>query len=235
MVIGIIGAMDEEIALLKLKMKQITEQNISGIDFYQGQLAGKDIVLTKSGIGKVNAAKTTTILNEKFKPSFVINAGSAGGLKHKHSVGDIIISSKVIHHDVDATVFNYKLGQVPQMPEAFIANKELIQLVEKSILTLNLSADLGVVATGDSFIGRNEQVEYIKDNFPEVVAVEMEAASIAQICYSYNIPFVIIRALSDIAGKNSSISFDEFLKEASNNSAKVIIETIKNIKNKPVI
>lgn len=229
MVIGIIGAMDEEIALLKSKMTQVTEQHISGIDFYLGQLGTKKVVLTKSGIGKVNAAKSTTLLLEKFKPFFVINAGSAGGLKEKNSVGDIIISRKVIHHDVDATVFNYKLGQVPQMPETFIADEKLIKLVKASVSKLNVAADIGIIATGDSFIGRDDQVDHIKSNFPEVLAVEMEAASVAQICYSYNIPFVIIRALSDIAGKDSSISFDQFLKDAANNSAKVIIETIDNI------
>lgn len=229
LLIGIIGAMDEEIAHLKSEMTQVTEKNISGIHFYIGTLSGKNVVLMKSGIGKVNAAISTTILHENFKPSMIINAGSAGGLKSKHSVGDIIISDEVIHHDVDATVFNYKLGQVPQMPETFKADKELKRIVKNSINTLNLSADFGLIGTGDSFIGRDDQVDFIKHNFPEVSAVEMEAASVAQVCYFYNTPFVIIRALSDIAGENSSISFEEFLKEAANNSAKVIIETIKNI------
>lgn len=230
MVIGIIGAMDEEIALLRAKMTQVTEKNIANIDFYLGQLAGVDVVLMKSGIGKVNAAKSTTILHENFAPSFVINAGSAGGLKQRHSVGDIIISSEVIHHDVDATVFDYQLGQVPQMPETFVADKTLIRSVKSSISTLNLRADIGLIGTGDSFIGRDDQVDFIKTHFPEVLAVEMEAASIAQICFTYQTPFVIIRALSDIAGQDSSISFDEFLQKAATNSAKVIIETIKNHK-----
>lgn len=229
MVIGIIGAMDEEIALLKSKMTQVTEKKISQIDFYKGKLSGKEIVLMKSGIGKVNAAISTTILHEHFNPSFVINAGSAGGLKEKHSVGDIIISSEVIHHDADATVFNYKLGQIPQMPKTFIADNHLINLVKKSVSNLNLPADIGLIGTGDSFIGREDQVNYIKANFPEVVATEMEAVSVAQVCYTYQTPFVIIRALSDIAGKDSSILFEEFLEKAATNSAKVIIETIKQL------
>ena len=233
MAIGIIGAMDEEIALLKSKMTQLTERKISNIDFYLGRLADIDVVLMKSGIGKVNAAKSTTILHEKFTPEIIINAGSAGGLKHIHSVGDIIISSEVIHHDVNATVFDYKLGQVPQMPETFIADQTLVELVESSIKNFNLRFDKGLIGTGDSFIGSDDQADYIKTHFPEVLGVDMEAASIAQICYTYQTPFVIIRALSDIAGKNSSISFDEFLQQASDNSAKVIIETIKNYKNKP--
>lgn len=230
LVIGIIGAMDEEVALLKSKMTQLTKQEISNIDFYIGKLADTDIVLIKSGIGKVNAAKSTTILHEKFVPEFIINAGSAGGLKHQHSVGDIIISDEVIHHDVDATVFNYKLGQVPQMPEVFVADKTLIKLVETSIKNLNLSFDKGAIGTGDSFIGSEKQADFIKTQFPKVLGVDMEAASIAQICYTYQTPFVIIRALSDIAGKDSSISFEEFLQKAADNSAQVIIETIKNYK-----
>lgn len=230
LVIGIIGAMDEEVALLKSKMTQLTKQEISNIDFYIGKLADTDIVLIKSGIGKVNAAKSTTILHEKFVPEFIINAGSAGGLKHQHSVGDIIISDEVIHHDVDARVFNYKLGQVPQMPEVFVADKTLIKLVETSIKNLNLSFDKGAIGTGDSFIGSEKQADFIKTQFPKVLGVDMEAASIAQICYTYQTPFVIIRALSDIAGKDSSISFEEFLQKAADNSAQVIIETIKNYK-----
>ncbi|HLQ83454.1 MAG TPA: 5'-methylthioadenosine/adenosylhomocysteine nucleosidase [Pseudogracilibacillus sp.] len=229
MVIGIIGAMDEEIALLKSKMTEVTETNISQIDFYKGQLAGKEVVLMKSGIGKVNAAISATILHEHFNPSLVINAGSAGGLKEKHSVGDIIISSEVIHHDADATVFNYKLGQIPQMPETFVACKDLINLVKKSVTKLGLPADIGLIGTGDSFIGRENQVKHIKANFPDIVATEMEAVSVAQVCYTYQTPFVIIRALSDIAGKDSSILFEEFLEKAATNSAKVIIETIKQL------
>lgn len=229
-VIGIIGAMDEEVALLKSKMTQLTKEEVSNIDFYIGKLADIDIVLIKSGIGKVNAAKSTTILHEKFAPEFIINAGSAGGLKHHHSVGDIIISDEVIHHDVDATVFNYKLGQVPQMPEVFVADKTLIKLVETSIKNSNLSFDKGTIGTGDSFIGNEKQAGFIKTQFPNVLGVDMEAASIAQICYTYQTPFVIIRALSDIAGKDSSISFEEFLQKAADNSAQVIIETIKNYK-----
>src|SRR5690625_671017 len=104
MVIGIIGAMDEEVALLKTKMSKLTEHKVSNIDFYLGQIENTDVVLMKSGIGKVNAAKSTTVMHEKYSPEIIINAGSAGGLKEKHSVGDIIISSEVIHHDVDATV-----------------------------------------------------------------------------------------------------------------------------------
>lgn len=231
MVIGIIGAMDEEVALLKTKMSKLTEHKVSNIDFYLGQIENTDVVLMKSGIGKVNAAKSTTVMHEKYSPEIIINAGSAGGLKEKHSVGDIIISSEVIHHDVDATVFDYELGQVPQMPERFSADKTLVELVKYSSKNFNLSFDTGLIGTGDSFIGKPDQAQFIKDFFPEIVAVDMEAASIAQICYTYQTPFVIIRSLSDIAGKDSSISFDEFLQKASDNSANVIIETIKNYKN----
>ena len=233
MTIGIIGAMDEEIDLLKSRMTHINKKEVANVILYSGLLENVNVVLLKSGIGKVNAALSTTIMHEMFSPRLIINAGSAGGLKKGLSVGDIVISDEVTHHDVDATVFDYKLGQVPQMPENFKADKALVKIVESSIQALDLNCSIGLIATGDSFVGSNEQVSVILKNFPEVLAAEMEAAAIAQVCYQYNTPFVVIRALSDIAGKDSSISFDEFLVQAADNSAKVIIETIKKIKNKP--
>src|SRR5699024_7604901 len=127
------------------------------------------------------------------------------------------------------------LGQVPQMPERFSADKTLVERVKYSSKNFNLSFDTGLIGTGDSFIGKPDQAQLIKDFFPVLVVVAIEAASIAQIFNIYHTPFVIIRSLSDIAGKDSSISSDEFLQKSSANSANVIIETIKNYKNKPAI
>src|SRR5699024_3428871 len=168
------------------KMSKLTEHKVSNIDFYLGQIENTDVVLMKSGIGKVNAAKSTTVMHEKYSPEIIINAGSAGGLKEKHSVGDIIISSEVINHDVDATVFvyvldatifDYQRGQVQQMSDRFSTNKTLVELVKYSSKYFNLSFDTGLIGTGDSFIGKPDQAQFIKDFFPEIVAVDMEAAS----------------------------------------------------------
>ncbi|MFD1449898.1 MULTISPECIES: 5'-methylthioadenosine/S-adenosylhomocysteine nucleosidase [Oceanobacillus] len=229
MTIGIIGAMDEEIELLKQKMTDIQEIEIANSYFYQGYLEGKKVVLLLSGIGKVNAAMSTTILHERFNPDKIINTGSAGGFAENLDVGDVVISTEVLHHDVDATAFSYAYGQVPGMPASYTASPELVKLVGGVILESDIQAEFGIIATGDSFMQREDQIAVVRERFPEMLALEMEAAAIAQVCYQYKTPFVIIRALSDIAGKESSVSFDVFLEKAAKNAADVIIKMVRKL------
>lgn len=229
MTIGIIGAMDEEIELLKQKMTDIQEIEIANSYFYQGYLEGKKIVLLLSGIGKVNAAMSSTILHERFQPEKIINTGSAGGFAENLDVGDVVVSTEVLHHDVDATAFNYVYGQVPGMPASYTASSELVKLASKVVLESGIQAEKGIIATGDSFMQREDQIAVVRERFPEMLALEMEAAAIAQVCYQYKTPFVIIRALSDIAGKESSVSFDVFLEKAAKNAADVIIKIVRKL------
>ncbi|WP_193062256.1 5'-methylthioadenosine/S-adenosylhomocysteine nucleosidase [Oceanobacillus oncorhynchi] len=229
MTIGIIGAMDEEIELLKQSMTDVQEIEIAKTYFYQGHLEGKKVVLMLSGIGKVNAAMSATILHERFNPDKIINTGSAGGFAENLEVGDVVISTDVLHHDVDATAFNYVYGQVPGMPAVYTASSDLIDLAGKVVLESGIQAETGIIATGDSFIQREDQTAVVRERFPEMLALEMEAAAIAQVCYQYQTPFVIIRALSDIAGKKSSVSFDVFLEKAAKNAADVIIKMVQRV------
>ncbi|GGP13736.1 5'-methylthioadenosine/S-adenosylhomocysteine nucleosidase [Oceanobacillus neutriphilus] len=229
MTIGIIGAMDEEIELLKQKMTDIQEIKIANSYFYQGYLEGKQVVLLLSGIGKVNAAMSATILHERFNPDKIINTGSAGGFADNLDVGDVVISTEVLHHDVDATAFNYAYGQVPGMPASYTASPELIKLAGGVVQESDIQAEFGIIATGDSFMQREDQIAVVRERFPEMLALEMEAAAIAQVCYQYKTQFVIIRALSDIAGKESSVSFDVFLEKAAKNAADVIIKMVRNL------
>lgn len=229
MTIGIIGAMDEEIELLKQKMTDIQEIEIANSYFYQGYLEGKKVVLLLSGIGKVNAAMAATILHEQFNPDKIINTGSAGGFADNLDVGDVVISTEVLHHDVDATAFSYAYGQVPGMPVSYTASPELIKLAGEVIQESDIQAEFGIIATGDSFMQREDQIAVVRERFPEMLALEMEAAAIAQVCYQYKTPFVIIRALSDIAGKESSVSFDVFLEKAAKNAADVIIKMVRKL------
>ncbi|NMA90607.1 MAG: 5'-methylthioadenosine/S-adenosylhomocysteine nucleosidase, partial [Amphibacillus sp.] len=209
--IAIIGAMDEEIALLLTKIEVQSDEMIANSRFIQGKLEGKEVVLLKSGIGKVNAAMATTILHERYQPTAVINTGSAGGLDTSLSIGDIVISDRVVHHDVDVTAFDYQYGQIPSMPLYFESDQNLINIVEKTIQSINqVNCKQGLIATGDSFIQKPEAVQKIREQFPDVIAAEMEAVAIAQVCHQYQTPFVVIRALSDIAGKESAQSFDQF-------------------------
>lgn len=229
MTIGIIGAMDEEIALLLENMTEKNEQVIANTLFVQGKLSDKNVVLLKSGIGKVNAAMATTIMHEHYSPRYVINTGSAGGFSEGLEVGDIVISSKVVHHDVDVTAFNYDYGQVPGMPAMFTADESLITKATEALKNLSISSAVGIIATGDSFMDDPGRVAFVRDKFPTMIAAEMEAAAVAQVCYQYDKPFVVLRALSDIAGKDSSISFDSFLDTAAKNAAQLIMDMIENI------
>jgi len=229
MTIGIIGAMDEEISLLLSKMTDTKEETIANSLFVEGKLFGKEIVLLKSGIGKVNAAMGATIMHERYAPSHVINTGSAGGFAENLKVGDVVISTEVVYHDVDVTAFNYAYGQVPKLPETFKADSVLIDRATESIQNLDIGYEKGLIATGDTFMQEENHVAFVRNKFPHMLASEMEAGAIAQVCHQYGTPFVVIRSLSDIAGKDSSVSFDEFLDQAAKNAAQLIMDTIQKI------
>ncbi|MBY7143307.1 5'-methylthioadenosine/S-adenosylhomocysteine nucleosidase [Virgibacillus sp. NKC19-3] len=229
MTIGIIGAMDEEVALLMDNMVDKEEKTIANCLFVRGMLLEKEVVLLKSGIGKVNAAMATTIMHERFSPSHIINTGSAGGFTKNLEVGDVVISTEVVHHDVDATAFEYAYGQVPGMPAMYAADAGLIAKAITAVKELNIQYEEGIISTGDSFMDDPNRVAFVHEKFPAMIAAEMEAAAVAQVCYQYNKPFVIIRALSDIAGKQSSVTFDAFLGKAAKNAANLIMSILKEM------
>ncbi|MEX5944003.1 5'-methylthioadenosine/adenosylhomocysteine nucleosidase [Mammaliicoccus sciuri] len=208
--------------MLKSSIENRETIQIAHVIFYKGNIEDKQVVLAQSGIGKVNAAITATLLINEFKPDLIINTGSAGSVDSELNIGDIIISNKVYYHDVNATAFGYKLGQVPSMPEFYETDKELIDLAKSSIEQLDLNGIVGEVATGDSFIGSIDQRKVIKSNFPTASVVEMEAGAIAQTCYQYNVPIIVTRAVSDLADKESDVTFEEFLKVACVNSSKIV-------------
>lgn len=228
--IGVIGAMEEEVELLRNQLANTSVREIANSEFTTGTYKGQELILLKSGIGKVNAAMTTTILMQEFKPDLVLNIGSAGGFDEELEVGAVVISDEVRHHDVDATVFGYELGQVPQMPAAYTANKELIELAVQAVEEIGEHQHaVGLIATGDSFMSDPERVALVKQQFPEMKAAEMEAAAVAQVCFQYDTAFVVIRALSDIAGKESSVSFDEFLPVAAKHSTEIVLRVIEKM------
>lgn len=230
MKIAVIGAMEEEVIILRNQLENKKTEIIANSEFSSGTYGGKDVVLLKSGIGKVNAAMSTTILIERYHPDLIINTGSAGGLNPELNVGDLVISDDVCHHDVDATVFGYAYGQVPQMPAAYQADERLIQVAEEAARSLEgIQVKKGLIASGDSFMSDPDRVQMVAEKFPGLQAVEMEAAAIAQVAYQYGLPFVIIRALSDIAGKESDLSFEQFLQTAALNSANLVIEIIRKL------
>ncbi|MEW4284168.1 5'-methylthioadenosine/S-adenosylhomocysteine nucleosidase [Priestia koreensis] len=230
MKVAIIGAMEEEVTILRDKLENLEQTVIGGSEYSTGTIDGVDIVLLKSGIGKVNAALSTAVLLEKFKPDYVVNTGSAGGFHPELNVGDAVISTEVRHHDVDVTIFNYEYGQVPGMPAAFLPEEKLVRAAEEAAKQItDMQIVKGLIATGDSFMNDPVRVEFVREKFPNLYAAEMEAAAIAQVCHQFETPFVIIRALSDIAGKESNVSFDQFLDKAALNSASLVLGIVKQL------
>lgn len=230
--IGIIGAMDEEVQQLKEQLDPCQETRMAGSSFYQGTFAGQEIILLQSGIGKVNAALGTTILLNDFQPDVVINTGSAGGFNKELDVGDIVISTEVRYHDVDATGFGYEYGQVPKMPAAYKADEQLMKLAEYTAEKATNAHHIaqGLIATGDSFMSDPERAQFVTSKFPDLQAADMEAGAIAQVCHRFETPFVVIRALSDTADGEAPASFQEFLQTAATNSAALILTMIKELK-----
>ncbi|MDQ0161259.1 5'-methylthioadenosine/S-adenosylhomocysteine nucleosidase [Bacillus alveayuensis] len=231
MKVAIIGAMEEEVKILRDKLENKAQEVIAASEFTTGTLNGVGVILLKSGIGKVNAAISTTLLLDRFKPDYVINTGSAGGFHQSLNVGDVVISTEVRHHDVDVTAFGYEYGQVPGLPAAFIPDQLLVDIAEKKASEISdIQVVKGAIATGDSFMNDPNRVNFIRTKFPELYAVEMEAAAIAQVCYQFKTPFVIIRALSDIAGKESNISFEQFLGKAALHSTNMVVNIVHELK-----
>jgi adenosylhomocysteine nucleosidase len=230
--IGIIGAMEEEVEAIKKHMIIEEERMIIDSCFYIGKIENQPAVLSQSGIGKVNAAISTTLLLLNYDITYVINVGSAGGLHTQQEVGDIVISTGVVHHDVDVTAFGYEIGQVPKYATTFLPDAKLLDTATCVINTLELSAHQGIIVSGDQFISKEKQVETIKTTFPDALCTEMEAAAIGQTCHKFNTPFIILRSLSDVFNKGeSAIQFDEYLKKASKNSALICQGFIKELYN----
>lgn len=230
MKVAIIGAMEEEVEILRNSIEGLETVTIANCDFMTGTVGKHDVILVKSGIGKVNAAVATTILLERFAPDVVLNTGSAGGFKADLAVGTVVISSEVRHHDVDVTIFNYEHGQVPGMPAAFPADQKLMELAKEAVEEIGEHTySYGLIASSDTFMSNPEHVERVKQLFPTMIAAEMEAAAVAQVCYQFNVPFVVIRALSDIAGQDASISFEEFLPIAARHSSAIVLRVLSKL------
>ncbi len=229
---GIIGAMEPEVAILKSKLTELKTTEIAGYTFYQGKLNNTDVVIVQSGIGKVAAALATAFLIKEFQPDYIVNTGSAGGFEQSLKVGDIVISSEVRYHDVDVTAFGYEVGQLPANPAAYIPHPRLVEAAQAGIAELNdIQTLVGLITTGDTFMTKDDDIAKARTNFPTMAAVEMEGAAIAQTCHQLNVPFVVIRSMSDIAGKESPTSFEAYLETASINSSQLVLNMLNNLKN----
>ena len=229
--IGIIGAMELEVEELKSKMTITKIEKKAGMEFFSGTLNDAAVVIVRSGVGKVNAALCVQILADDFQVTHIINTGVAGSLNAKLDIGDILISRDALHHDVDATIFGYKLGEVPQLgAREFQADEHLAQLAKESCEKVNpdLHAIIGRVVSGDQFISSKDIKEKLIAEFHADCA-EMEGAAIAHGAFLNNIPFVIIRAISDKADDSAEMDYPVFERAAAKHSAKLVEDMVQKI------
>lgn len=228
--IGIIGAMEIEVSILKSKITDVKIINRASMEFNKGKLYGEDVVVVRSGIGKVNAGICAQILADVFDVDIIINTGVAGSLNNDIDIGDIVLSEDAMQHDVDATGFGYGEGVIPQMEESvFKGDKELIRLAKDicSEVIPEINVFVGRVVSGDQFIDSQDRKNAIISKFGGY-CTEMEGAAIAQAAYLNKVPFLIVRAISDKSDNSSHMDYPAFEKMAAANSVKLIEGIIKS-------
>lgn len=231
-IIGIIGAMDEEVSKIKESLADVTITSKASMDFYEGKFCGKDVVVVRSGIGKVNAGICTQILCDVYNVDMIINTGIAGSLNNDINIGDIVLSTDALQHDMDATAFGYELGLIPRMEcKSFKADEEIINIAKKvceeEVSEVNVFT--GRVVTGDQFISDKAKKEWLIENF-QGYCTEMEGAAIAQAAYLNKVPFLIIRAISDKADDSAEMDYPTFEAMAIENSVKILKSMLRKLK-----
>lgn len=227
----IVGAMEEEVSEVQnwLKGTLKTLEKPRKLIYWEGSFKNHTLYLLQSGIGKVSSAVHLCCFLEHFKIDYLLNMGTAGGLQDNQSVGDLVFSSQVSYYDVDVTIFGYKIGQVPQMPDFYKPDENLLATAQKIALDLKIPFHTGLIISGDSFISQKSQLEFLQKHFREAICVEMEAAALAQTAYMYKIPFLILRSLSDKADSSSSVDFKSFVKKAAANSSQLVHKLVDYI------
>lgn len=229
--IGIIGAMDEEIALYIEAMGNTTSTTKAGITYYEGTLEGQTIVLCKSGVGKVNAAVCTQILIDQFQVEKIIFTGVAGAVGPELNIGDIVVSTDCVQHDIDVTALGFASGQIP-FTDVWVweADKQLVELAVKAgqAITDDISVVTGRILSGDQFVASRDKVKWLHEQFA-AACTEMEGASVGQVCSMNGIPFVVVRSMSDKADGSAHVNFLEFTKLASHRSYLMVTELLKHI------
>lgn len=228
---GIIGAMEEEVAQLKEHMTNLTITTKAGMEFYDGLLLGRPATIVRSGIGKVNAGCCTQILADLFSVDCVINTGIAGSLDAAIDIGDIVLCTDAVQHDMDAIAFGYEPGVIPRMPVSFFPADNKLRAAAKAIcekVNPEISVHEGRVATGDQFIADKERKDFISASF-QAKCTEMEGAAIAQAAYNNNLPFLIIRAISDKADNSAQMDYPAFERQAIEHTVRLMLALIEEI------
>ena len=227
--LAIMGAMQEEIEPLLAHFKDVNVVEYANNKFYEVSYNGLEIVIAYSKIGKVFASLTASTMIEKFECDTLLFSGVAGGINPKLQIGDLIIADKLCQHDLDITAFGHPHGFVPGGKVFVETTKELRDVAIKVANENNLKVIEGTIATGDQFVHSTERKQFIENTF-NADALEMEGASVAVVCDALNVPFFILRAISDTADMDAGFDFDEFLKSSAKNSADYLIKIVKELK-----
>lgn len=225
--IGIIGAMEDEVEILKQGMEFGFTTKVCGMEFTQGNILDHEVIVTKCGVGKVNASMAATILIGYFDCDFIINTGIAGGIKGVQTE-DIVLATKLMYYDVDLTVFGYEYGQLPKMPTYYLPQLDYVVAMKKALIDLGYAYKEATVYSGDCFVSDLSCLE--KVDTTKACIAEMEGAAIAQTCTKSGIDFVVLRYVSDIVGEKDQIKdYMSFEKAMSERSAQICLEVIKKI------
>lgn len=225
--IGIIFAMQEELIELKKYLHINNEKKIYDLIFYEATLNNQNIILTESGIGKTNAARTTQILIDYYKPEAIFNIGVAGGIAKNLKVGDVIISTSLVQHDFDITAFNHPKGYIPNIGNNIPIDNNLLNTTKTILDTNNISYKEGLIASGDIFCTKESMATKINTQF-NALCVEMEGASIAQTAHLSKTPCLVIRSISDCPDNNNKVAYEEFLETSSNKVAQIMYAILIN-------
>ncbi|MCK4025977.1 5'-methylthioadenosine/adenosylhomocysteine nucleosidase [Streptococcus iners] len=226
---GIIAAMPQELKILVEQLQDKVEVAVLGRIYYQGRIGQHEVVLVQSGIGKVMSAMSVAILADRFAVDAIVNTGSAGAVADGIAIGDVVVATHLAYHDVDVTAFGYAYGQMAGQELYYPADQVLLEQLTGVLAEQEITSHQGLIVTGDSFIAGQDKIASIKENFPEVLAVEMEGAAIAQAAVNTGKPFLVIRAMSDTAQGDANITFDEFIIQAGERSAQTLIAFLEQV------
>lgn len=226
---GIIAAMPEELKILVEHLQDVQEIKVLEKTYHQGRLGQHEVVLVQSGIGKVMSAMSVAILSERFAVDVIVNTGSAGAVADGIAIGDVVVADKLTYHDVDVTAFGYSYGQMAGQELFYPTDQNLLKKLMPILERQEIRSHVGLIATGDSFVAGQDKIAAIKNHFPEVLAVEMEGAAIAQAAVNAGKPVLVIRAMSDTAQGDANITFDEFIIQAGERSAHILLALLKEL------
>lgn len=216
--VGIIFAMDEELKELLTHLTLEKTYEIFDLKFYEGIIHNIHCILVESGVGKVNAARTTQILIDNMKVDYIFNIGVAGGVDNKLNVLDVVIASELVQHDFDITAFNHEKGYIPNVGTYIKSDEYLVRLANSCVRNTDYQVLTGVIASGDIFCTDVSMSSKINTKF-KALCVEMEGASVAQVCFLNHIPFLVLRSISDTPNNENVITYEEFLEKSSQNIA----------------